>query len=862
MSQLPRPPANSAPPGLSVVEAPPSPEASSPSPSVESTADYTERVGHQFLLVEALKERGPGHREAALEAEQRLGEMMRELRQRAPRGPPSLAEQTPPPALGPHADIIGKLPRAPGPPGPSRLLDRAHRLVHPLQVELLRAQQAFNTGLVEVLQEAPQRVARSPDDDVAAWIRQTLEPLADPEVWTPRTHRRGVSARAVGLVKHSALLHPRRQLRPAFARMRQWNQRAIDLLCALHPGPLPRRAEAERLLARLAQVADPLPPHARLPDFLHAALLPQREFTHHVHHALEHQLALVPAVGDEEYRQWCQAREPARIAEATRQARALARPSTFTVVVGASVVPAAHWRECVASVWAQTHDAWELCVAGPRALLEEMRGQLPPEQARDSRLRWLPLADRTGMADALDTALASARGDAVAFLDAADRLAPHALVELALALHAHPTSPLLYTDEDRLDAGGQRRRPFFKPDWSRDLHRESHYASRLLVARRELCEALGGMGRESEGAELLDFVLRASERQVPITHLSAVLYHRRERPRAFQVVSPHAHAALTRHLSRCGEYADVWTTSGDQLRVRHRVRGTPRVSLIVPVTDPPERLARLWNGLRDRPAWDDWQLLLVSSHPVEPRTRQFLDTLEDPRVVKLTGTPRSHRAALDNFAARHAKGELLLFLDDGLEVVDEEWLRELVSQAQRPEVGLVAPLLLAPDGRVRHAGVVLGPGGLAAHPFRGSRPDAPWTPFGRSDHTRDYLAVTRACVMVRRDVFEAVGGHDERFHGSGGDGELGPRVIQRGLRCVYTPHTRLIHHAPVARPLETLPDRDAWLSYAAFRPWARSGDPFHNPQLTLGARSSGLRTDERPGETLAVQRLAWESTTP
>ncbi|WP_198316179.1 glycosyltransferase family 2 protein [Cystobacter fuscus] len=850
MNKHPRSQGNNVLPELAVVHAQASGEVPHAPLGVDSTAEFAERVGAQFILVEELKQKGAQYQELA-SAEQLLIEMMHDLRRRAPKGRPSFQEV--PLELGVHADIIGKLLRDPG-------THRMHRLARPFQIELLRPQQEFNTRLFAVLQDAHNQLAVSRYGNVAMWIRQTLEPLAEPGAWQPQSHRLGLAAWAVRMAKRSGLELLRSNLEPIFARMRQWNLQVIDILCAAHEGPLITRAQAEQMMARLAQVADPLPPGLTLPEPLHAALLLQREFTRHTHHALERELALAPALSAEEYRQWCATREPLRISEATRQARLLARPPTFSVVVGASPVEdARHWRECVASVLAQTHDAWELCVAGPESLLTELRRQLPVEQARDSRVRFLPSAPRTGMAGALNTALSASRGQAVAFLDAADRLAPHALTELALSMRDNPTTQLFYTDEDRLDDMGQRHRPFFKPGWSCDMHRESNYASRLLVARRELCEELDGVRDGVEGAELLDFILRAAEKQVPITHVSEVLYHRRERPRAFQVVSAGAHAALSQHLSRCGEDAEVWTTPGDMLRVRHRVQGTPRVSVIVPFKDKPELLAQLWNSFREKTArWDNWQLILVSNNSANPRTFQFLDTLEDPRILKLTWNHPFNYSAINNFAARHADGELLLFLNNDIEMVDEGWMEELIAQAQRPDVGLVGPLLLFPNGLVQHAGVVLGPSGFAAHPFWRYRPDEQWTAFGRIDHTRDYLAVTSACVMVRREVFEAVGGYDERFRVSGSDVELGLRIIKRGLRCVYTPHTRLIHHESATRRLDAIPDRDAWLSYAAFRPWARQGDPFYNPHLTLSAMNCGLRTDERTVDALAVQMLAWE----
>ncbi|WP_375772818.1 glycosyltransferase [Archangium gephyra] len=857
MNKPPQPLANSARSGLTLIETETPDTSPLPPPGIESTADFAERVGAQFVLVEELKEEGASSQEIAT-AERMLLELMRNLRRRAPKGPPSFQEV--PLSLDAHADIIGKLLHGAGGGGASRLARKTRQLARPFLIELLRPQQTFNVQLLAVIRDTHTQVAVSRHGHVPAWIRQTLEPLANPSQGRVQSHRAGLPAMAVRLAKKSSVESLRRLMQPTFERMGSWNHAAIEVLCAANSGgPLPTRSQAEQMMANLERLADPCPPGLRLPEPLRDLLALQREFTHHANQALARQLALCPVVSDEEYRQWCAAREPLHLRLTTQQARQLPQPPSFSVVVGAGPVNAAHWRECVASVCAQTHELWELVVAGPEPRLAELRGYLSAEQAQDSRIRFVPSPTGSGTASALNAALSAARGEAVAFLEASDRLAPHALAEVALALHARPTARLFYTDEDRLDGAGQRRRPFFKPDWSRDMQRECNYASRLLVARRGLCEELGGMRDGFEGAELMDLLLRASEKQVPISHVSSVLYHRRELPQAFQVVGASAHTALSQHLSRCGEDAEAWTTHGGLLRVRHRVKGTPRVSIIVPFKDKPELLSQLWRSFRAKTQWDNWQLILVSNNSVNPRTFELLDELEDPRILKLTWNHPFNYSAVNNFAARHADGELLLFLNNDIEVIDEGWMEELIAQAQRPEVGLVGPLLLFPNGLVQHAGVVLGPGGFATHPFWRYRPDEQWTPFGRMDHTRDYLAVTSACVMVRREVFEAVGGYDERFRVSGSDVELALRIVKRGLRCVYTPHTRLVHHESATRRLDAIPDRDAWLSYAAFRPWTRAGaDPFYNPHLTLNAMNCGLRTDERSPEALAVQMLAWE----
>jgi GT2 family glycosyltransferase len=824
-----------------------------PAAGLETTADLAERAGTQFLRVDDLSKGTATDAERA-DAERALKDLLLELRRRVPKGPPSFI---PGPGLL-HSDILGEVGRRfaanAGSLGPPRL----KRALLPFLLELLRPQYNFDKELTLALGDTAGYVGEAGQENLQKQIREKLERLADPAAWRYESHRKGVAAMAVGLLKRTGVVGLIQRVRPALERMRAWNLIAVEALLAATSTALPSRAQAEDLVSRLEEAADPCPPGTDLPKLWRELFIPQRDFARQANRALAQHLAVLPPALDEEYRQWCATIEPVRMASTARALRQLQRPCSFSVVMRAREVPPEYWRESISSLRSQTHELWELCIAGPEPELESLRSSLPPEAVGDTRLRFIPSTIDAGHTGALNAAARSARSDALAFMDPADTLAPHALAEMALALASHPEARLVYSDEDRLDAEGHRHRPFFKPDWSRDMQRECDYATRLLVMRREAFEQLGGVREGFDGAELFELVLRAAESFPPPAHVPTVLYHRRETLRALHFASAAAHVALTQHLSRCGEKAEVRVTRSGLLRVRHAIKGTPRVSIIVPFKDKPELLKQLWRTFRAHTAWKDWQLILVSNNSVDPRTHALLAELDDPRILKLTWNHPFNYSAINNFAARHAQGELLLFLNNDIELVDDEWLEELISQAQRPDVGVVGALLLFPNRSIQHAGVILGPGGFATHAFWRGRPDDEWTPFGRPDCARDYLAVTGACMMMRREVFEQVGGFEERMIVSGSDVELALRIVGRGLRCVYTPHARLVHHESATRRGHSSPDRDAWLSYAAFRPWTRRGDPFYNPNLTLTTMDNSLRLDERSAETLAVQMLAWE----
>ncbi|MFP2931205.1 glycosyltransferase, partial [Pyxidicoccus sp. 3LG] len=476
--------------------------------------------------------------------------------------------------------------------------------------------------------------------------------------------------------------------------------------------------------------------------------------------------------------------------------------------------------------------------------------------ARNPRLRVLTCEHHEGISKALRTGLDAVRSEWVGFLEPDATLAPHALTEVVQALSAEPSLDVVYSDEDRLDAQGRRTEPFFKPDWSPDLLRSVHYVRHFLVARRQLLSTVGGVREGFDGAHDYDLMLRLSEATRGIGHVPKLLYHGRA-PTPGPQATDAGVRALREHLTRMGESAEVTSPTPAQYRVRYPVRGTPKVSIIVPFKDRPDLLELLLPGLLERTTYRNFEVLLVSNNSTKPETFALLERLTDPRLVKLTWDFPFNYPAINNWAAKQATGELLLFLNNDMEVVDPGWLEELVSQAQRPEVGAVGCKLLFPEGTVQHAGVVVGVTGMAGHPFW-RLPDGPIaTPFGHSEWTRNWLSVTSACVIFRRAVFEELKGFDERFQVCGSDIEIGLRLNQRGLRVVYTPHARLIHHESASRRADAVPEADYWWSYVAYRPWLGvKGDPFYNPNLTLMGTDCALRQHAESGETLAVRTLS------
>ncbi|WP_407742805.1 glycosyltransferase [Hyalangium sp.] len=737
----------------------------------------------------------------------------------------------------------------------------------PFHVEMLRPQHAFNRELLAVLEHLFGMRATSTQTDLSEWVRKRLTPLLEPTEWEIPSHRRQGLGRAVRLMKRSYLTALGPLLRDLLAGQRQWNQKAVDLLAdAVKPRP-PSPEEAAERVAELLRQADPLGRAQSLGARVSSPLW-REVFRRQIAYNQEITLCLADMLGTrtpaslpsaDDYTAWYGEREPQAFAHAAEAVKGLERRPLVSLVSVVSGTPEALLRACIESVRAQSYERWELCVVDEGTQGSSAVRMLEKYTREDPRIRFVRMAGR-GSAEAFNAGLTLAQGEFVGLLGAGDLLSPHALAEVVLRLGREPETDLLYSDEDRCDDTGRRFDPFFKPDWSPDLMRSVNYIRRFAVVRRALLETVGGLRPEFKGAQEYDLLLRLSERARRIAHVPAVLYHQRGADgsdgRDRKAASEAGVRALTEHLKRQGEEGVAEEVSPGHYRVRYPVKGQPLVSIIVPFKDKPELLRTLTTSLLGKTAYSNYEVLLVSNNSTKPETFALLESLTDPRIRKLTWDHPFNYPAVNNFAAREARGELLLFLNNDIEIIHPDWLEELISQAQRPEVGQVGAKLLFPDGTVQHAGVMVGMTGFAGHPFWRLPDDGKWTPFGLPDWTRDFLAVTSACVMLRREFFEELRGFDERFIVCGSDVDLGLRTVARGLRVVYTPHAKLYHHESASRRLDSLPEGDFWESFVSYRPYLRSGDPFYNPNLTLLGPDCSLRRHTEDGEELALRTLA------
>ncbi|MDR7927854.1 glycosyltransferase [Acidithiobacillus thiooxidans] len=443
------------------------------------------------------------------------------------------------------------------------------------------------------------------------------------------------------------------------------------------------------------------------------------------------------------------------------------------------------------------------------------------------------------------------------FVDAGDQFAPDAIFRIQMAIQNHPEWQLIYTDEDSLTADGQHVNPHCKPDFNIDYLRSLPYIGGLLIIKKELFEALGGFDPQSDGAEDYDFVLRAWEKigDAGIGHIPEVLYHRLQGGghcnKSVEEILQVSQAALQRHLQRLNIAAEVLPGPfPPATRVRYPLTGTPLVSIIIPTRNQLGYLQRCVESLIEKTKFAHYEILIVDNDSDDAEARTYLDMLA-AQEEQLGGRLRVLRhpgpfnfSAMNNRAVEQARGDYVLLLNNDTAALHDDWLDEMVSQILRPEVGIVGAKLLFPDGKIQHAGVILGMRGPAEHPFIGQPPEYRGY-FGRAMLTQNLSAVTGACLLIGKSLYQELGGLDEKqFQVSYNDIDLCLKAREAGHKIVFTPWAMLLHEGSASqrgevekKPSPEKEKRFAGEKMAFYQKWLPqlAFDPAYNRHLSLAS---------------------------
>ena len=598
--------------------------------------------------------------------------------------------------------------------------------------------------------------------------------------------------------------------------------------------------EAKRELKQLKQEKQALrkSPERKVGQILLAPyLLPQKLFREIRKRQERRKPAKQPhVVSPNEYQRWLERHRasPEQLRVMRDESRAFACPPLFSIITPCFNTPPRWLEEAVESVRAQAYENWELLLVDDGSTNPDLRQILPEMGGRDQRIVLIKMEQRAGISAASNQALAKARGDWIALLDHDDALEPDALFHFAKLLQQHPAADVIYSDEDKLTETGYDA-PLFKPDWSPDFLMSCNYLGHLTAIRAEVVRKIGGFRSEFDFAQDFDLYLRAIDCSQRIHHIPRVLYHwRRSKNSTADTVrrKPETLEAGRRsveaHLRRLGEPAHVavdWQTH--YYRVRRELRVEEKISIIIPVRDRMDLLTRCIDSITAKTEYANYEIVIVDNDSSSDEARAFFS--ETPHRVMHFAGPFNY-SAMNNLAVEETDAPWLLFLNNDVEVINADWLTVMAEHVQRPEVGAVGARLLYPDGRIQHAGVVLGIGGVAEHAFRDLRSDD--ASVSRQLHvTRNYSAVTAACLLTRRDVFQSVGGFDEeRLPVTFNDLDLCLKMRRAGYLIVYTPFAQLYHHESATRrtavePAEAEVIRQRWADVLEC-------DPYYNPNLS------------------------------
>lgn len=490
--------------------------------------------------------------------------------------------------------------------------------------------------------------------------------------------------------------------------------------------------------------------------------------------------------------------------------------------------------EAAVSLLQQSSPAWEWCVVDDGSSSEQTRQMLKQLSAETPRLK-IELRSNAGISVATNAALDLATAEFVCFLDHDDLLDAEAFSAVTKAIDA--ATDVIYSDEDKLQEPlGGRVEPFFKPDWSPEYFRGVMYVGHLLCVRRELAQGVR-FDPAFDGIQDFEFMLRVSETGARIRHLPKVLYHWRKTPgsiaddpAAKPKIDELQQRAVNAHLHRSGLPAQA-TFSGTPHRLRivpAKLSTPPRVSIIVPTKDAADLLERCLTSIFGKSSYSNFEVVLVDNETTDESALRVMGRFT---ITRIEFPGRFNFSRANNQGARSATGSFLVFLNNDTEIISEGWLEQLVYYAAQSDVGAVGGLLTYEDGTVQHAGVALGMRGTADHVMRGFPRDVDGY-AGSLICAREVSAVTAACMMVRKELFEELGGFNEHFFTAYQDVDLCLRLRERGLRNIYTPGAVAVHHESVSRQnyydmIDRMLLLDRWEEVIA------RGDPYYNRNLDL-----------------------------
>ena len=520
----------------------------------------------------------------------------------------------------------------------------------------------------------------------------------------------------------------------------------------------------------------------------------------------------------------------------------------FSVVVPLYHTPAKFLKDLVRSMMYQSYANWELCLVNASPEDVHLTSLLENWAMRDKRIRVIRLEKNLGIAQNTNAGIAASTGEFIAFLDHDDFLEPDALFCYADALNKDKTIDVFYSDEDKTDEyAAHYFYPHFMSDFNIDLLHANNYMCHFLAVRKSLVDTVGGLNEKFDGAQDYDFVLRLTENTKKIYHCPRILYHWRcsnqstAANQGNKMYAIHAgKAALNAHYKRIGWNARAQEGAVDGwYQTKFTLKEEPLVSILIPNKDHTDDLDVCLNSFFERADYQNYEFIIIENNSVLPETFAYYEKIEKEHdnVKVVYWEAGFNYSAINNFGFKFAKGDYIMLLNNDVELITPDIFQSMLGFCMRPEVGIVGAKLLYNDHTVQHAGVLVGAGGLADHVFKGIHEDDPGY-MGRAISSQDVSAVTAACLLVKRSVYEEVGGLEDEFQVAFNDVDFCLKVRKAGYLIVYDADVKLFHYESKSRGMEDTTERfirfgnEMMLLNSKWDILSTFVDPYYNPNFS------------------------------
>ncbi len=540
-----------------------------------------------------------------------------------------------------------------------------------------------------------------------------------------------------------------------------------------------------------------------------------------------------------------------------QKAHVFGKDITFSILVPLYNTPEEFLTAMIDSVVNQTYGKWELCLADGSDAEHAYVGEICGKYVKkDPRIKYRKLEKNLGISENTNACIEMATGDYIGLFDHDDLLHPFALFEYMKVI-CEEDADFIYSDENTFhDTPADAYWPHYKPDFAPDTLRSYNYICHFTVFKASLLEECGGGFRKQfDGSQDYDIILRLTEKAKHIRHISMVLYYWRSHKNSTAsdiAAKPYtmtaAKAAISEHLERIGLKGTVTdSVIPSTYKVQYEIEGSPLVSIVIPNKDHTDDLDKCLRSIREKSTWPNWEVIVVENNSTEDETFEYYRKAQkDPRIRVIRWEREFNYSAINNFGVREAKGEYILLLNNDIEVITPDWIEQMLMFVQRDDVGAAGAMLYYPDDTVQHAGVILGIGGVAGHSHKYFK-RGEYGYASRMTIAQDLSAVTAACILISRNVWEEVGGLDEGFAVAFNDVDLCMKIRKAGYLIVWTPYAELYHYESKSRGLEDNPEKQKRFKGEIDRfmdRWGKEladGDPYYNPNLTLVTEDFAFR---------------------